>query len=125
MTPFGSVLLLSSALALTACASITSREEAGGAARAGLQDIPAAWAAAQESVGDVQVGWIDPFQDETLPTAHFFDHVTGTDEIGPGVLGLHGLFACGKYEHPSCAPRAVRQTDRPANHLVCMPGVNA
>ncbi len=66
MTPFRAVLWLSSALALTACASITSREEAGGAARASLQDIPAAWAAAQESVGDVQVGWIDPFQDETL-----------------------------------------------------------
>ncbi len=66
MTLLKSALLLGGALAMTACASITSREEAAGSARGSLPKIPAAWAAAQESVGDVEVGWIASFDDETL-----------------------------------------------------------
>ena len=66
MTHLRAVVLLSGVVALTACASVTSREEAGGAARASLGDMPAAWAAAQASVGDVQVGWADKFQDKLL-----------------------------------------------------------
>ncbi len=54
------------ALSLGACASITSREEAGAAARASLPETPEAWAAAQEKLGDVEVGWIAAFNDPTL-----------------------------------------------------------
>ena len=54
------------ALMLTACASITSREEAGAAARASLPDAPDAWASIQQSVGDVEVGWIESFNDPVL-----------------------------------------------------------
>jgi NodT family efflux transporter outer membrane factor (OMF) lipoprotein len=65
---FRSRLLLAGAAALSvsACASITSREEAAGAARASLPETPEAWAAAQEDVGDVEVGWIAAFNDPVL-----------------------------------------------------------
>lgn len=66
MNTLRSMLLISSAIALASCASITSREEAGNAARADLGDVPKVWAAAQEAVGDVEVGWIASFEDETL-----------------------------------------------------------
>ena len=59
-------LLFSSVIAMAACASITSREEAGAAARASLPDVAETWASAQESVGDVKVGWVDAIGDETL-----------------------------------------------------------
>ncbi len=61
-----SLLAGAAAISLSACANITSREEAGEAARASLPDVPRVWATAQETVGDVQVGWISTFQDETL-----------------------------------------------------------
>ncbi len=64
--PMKFILLIAGASALAACASITSREEAGAAARADLPDIPETWAAAQDAVGDVEVGWIAAFEDETL-----------------------------------------------------------
>ena len=51
---------------LTAC-SISSREEATTAARASLPEAPEVWAAAEATVGDVEVGWIDALEDETLP----------------------------------------------------------
>ncbi len=59
-------LLAASTVMLTACASITSREESSAAARQSLPAVPKAWAAAQASVGDVEVGWIDALGDETL-----------------------------------------------------------
>lgn len=59
-------LLCGSAFALASCASITSREEAGSAARASLPDVAEVWASAQESVGEVQVGWLNTIGDETL-----------------------------------------------------------
>ena len=60
------LLVSTSSIALVACASITSREEAGAAARASLPETPAIWATAQETVGDVQVGWIETIGDATL-----------------------------------------------------------
>lgn len=66
MNFFKVILLSGSAIALSSCASITSREEAGAAAQASLPQIPKAWATAQEKIGDVQVGWIDQLGDETL-----------------------------------------------------------
>ena len=51
---------------LAGCASITSRDDAAAAARETLPQTPAAWAAAQEAVGDVEVGWIDQVGDEKL-----------------------------------------------------------
>ncbi len=66
MTLFRAVLLLCGTCVLAACTAVTSREEAGGVVRASLPDMPAAWATAQDAVGDVQVDWINPFRDETL-----------------------------------------------------------
>ncbi len=60
------LLVSAAALSVSACASITSREEAAGAARAGLPETPQAWATAQENVGDVEVGWIAAFNDPVL-----------------------------------------------------------
>ncbi len=60
------ILAGAAALSLAACASITSREEAGAAARASLPETPKAWAAAQEKLGDVEVGWIASFEDAVL-----------------------------------------------------------
>lgn len=67
MSRLKSALLTSVAVfSITACASITSREEAGEAARASLPETPKAWAMAQETVGDVKVGWIESFDDPIL-----------------------------------------------------------
>lgn len=66
MKSFRTILIVTSAAALTACASITSSEESSATARESLPDVPRAWAAAQESVGDVEVGWIEALGDETL-----------------------------------------------------------
>ena len=55
-------ILLGLALLLTACASPTSRKEA----RSSVPEAPDVWAAAQDAVGDVRVGWIDAIEDETL-----------------------------------------------------------
>ena len=51
---------------LSGCASITTQEQAGAAARASLPETPEAWATAQENVGDVEVGWIDRIGDDNL-----------------------------------------------------------
>ncbi len=59
-------ILAGAALSLVACASITSREEAGAAARASIPETPKAWAAAQQALGDVEVGWIAAFNDPVL-----------------------------------------------------------
>ena len=66
--PPGGLLALSlgGALLLTACVSPTSRKEATAAARFSLPEVRDVWAAAQDAVGEVQVGWIDAFGDETL-----------------------------------------------------------
>lgn len=53
-------------LSFVSCASTATREEVEQAARASLPDIPDAWTAAQETIGDVEVHWIAGFQDETL-----------------------------------------------------------
>ncbi|MEM9495024.1 MAG: efflux transporter outer membrane subunit [Pseudomonadota bacterium] len=67
MSTFKSAFVIFAAgLSLTACASITTREEAGAAARASLPETPKAWAIAQEAVGDVEVGWIASFDDPVL-----------------------------------------------------------
>ncbi len=58
-------LALASVLLLTAC-SISSREEATTAARSSLPETQDVWAAAEAAVGDVQVGWIETLDDETL-----------------------------------------------------------
>ncbi len=63
MKPF----LLSCALvSLAACATITSPETAGQAARDSLPDAPNAWAMAGERVGPVQAGWIAQLEDPVL-----------------------------------------------------------
>ena len=60
-------LLLSASVAvLASCASITSREEAGLAARNSLPTVPEGWATVQTNIGEVEVGWIDAIGDETL-----------------------------------------------------------
>ena len=67
MSVFKTGLFLgASVLMLAGCASITSREEAGAAARASLPETPKEWAAAQAKVGDVEVGWIASFKDPVL-----------------------------------------------------------
>lgn len=53
-------------LSVTACASITSPEIAGQAARADLPDTPNAWAIASERIGPVEAGWIDQLGDPIL-----------------------------------------------------------
>ena len=63
-----SILCSAAALSLAACANITSREEAGAAARASLPETPEAWATAQGQVDDVKVGWIARFNDPVLST---------------------------------------------------------
>lgn len=60
------VFLVSSMGALAGCASITSRGDATAAARGSLPATPAAWATAQDTVGDVEVGWIDRIGDAKL-----------------------------------------------------------
>ncbi|MEM9179230.1 MAG: efflux transporter outer membrane subunit [Pseudomonadota bacterium] len=63
MKPF----LLSCALvSLAACATITTPETAGQAARDSLPDAPNAWAMAGERVGPVQAGWIAQLEDPVL-----------------------------------------------------------
>lgn len=59
-------LMLVGALLLTACASPTSRKEATTSARSSLPEVRDVWAAAQDAVGEVQVGWIDALEDKTL-----------------------------------------------------------
>jgi NodT family efflux transporter outer membrane factor (OMF) lipoprotein len=65
-------LTLAGALLLTGCASSRKdattgvRKDATIAARSSVPDVPDVWAAAQEAVGDVQVGWVAALQDETL-----------------------------------------------------------
>lgn len=59
-------IVTGAALLLAACASATSREDAGAAARASLPQTPQAWASAQEKLGDVEVGWIASFNDPVL-----------------------------------------------------------
>ena len=59
-------LLLGCVLLLTACSTPTSRKEATTAARSSIPEVPDVWAAAQDTVGEVQVGWIAAFRDETL-----------------------------------------------------------
>ena len=66
MTRIKLVLLTPTLGVLAGCASITSQEEAGAAARASLPETPAVWATAQETVGDVEVGWIDRIGDAKL-----------------------------------------------------------
>ncbi len=66
MGKFKGGLYIVAALSVTACANITSREEAGAAARASLPETPKAWAAAQRAVGDVEVGWVAAFNDPVL-----------------------------------------------------------
>ena len=60
------ILLSGGAIALASCASVTSREEAGAAARENLPEVAGVWASAQESVGDVEIGWLNVIGDETL-----------------------------------------------------------
>ncbi|MEM9706454.1 MAG: efflux transporter outer membrane subunit [Pseudomonadota bacterium] len=59
-------LLFGSFALMSACASITTRDEAGGAAKSSLPETPRAWAMAQEKIGNVEVGWIASFNDPTL-----------------------------------------------------------
>ena len=66
MSVYKTILLMGAAFSLSACASITSREEAGVEARSSLPETPEVWAAAQEKVGDVEVGWIASFNDPVL-----------------------------------------------------------
>ncbi len=65
MMPRRFLLCLCGAFALTACASLTSRDEVGETAR---REAPApdAWVMAQQAVGDVRVGWIDALRDAVL-----------------------------------------------------------
>ncbi|MEO0713698.1 MAG: efflux transporter outer membrane subunit [Pseudomonadota bacterium] len=51
---------------LTGCASITLPDVAGRAARAATSEAPNIWASASETVGDVNVGWIDALDDPVL-----------------------------------------------------------
>ena len=55
-------------IVLGGCASITSRDEASSAARSSLPAAPSVWSAAQENVGDVEVGWVDRIGDDALST---------------------------------------------------------
>lgn len=67
MSTFKNAILVSlSALSLTACASIASMNEAGSAARNSLPQTPDNWRAAQDSVGDVEIGWVAAFNDPVL-----------------------------------------------------------
>lgn len=67
MSTFRNAILVSlGALSLTACASVASMEEAGAAARASLPQTPDSWRAAQDSVGDVEIGWVAAFNDPVL-----------------------------------------------------------
>lgn len=59
-------LILSASIAVTGCASITTTEEAATVARESLPDLPPAWKMAQDTLGDVQVGWISSFNDPVL-----------------------------------------------------------
>lgn len=63
---FAKFAMAAAAVMAAGCASITSREEAGAAARASLPETPKAWAAAQQKLGDVEVGWIASFGDPVL-----------------------------------------------------------
>jgi len=67
MSVFRNTLLYSAAaLSLGACASVASIEEAGAGARDSAPQTPGAWRSVQESVGDVEVGWIASFSDPVL-----------------------------------------------------------
>ncbi|MEM7220975.1 MAG: efflux transporter outer membrane subunit [Pseudomonadota bacterium] len=63
---FAAALVTTLVIALVGCASITTRDEAASTARGAVPDAPFDWAAVQQSVGDVQVGWIDAFNDPLL-----------------------------------------------------------
>jgi NodT family efflux transporter outer membrane factor (OMF) lipoprotein len=52
--------------ALCACASITTPEQAGQAARNSMPDAPNAWAMAGERVGEVEAGWLEDLNDPVL-----------------------------------------------------------
>lgn len=60
-------LLALAALGLGGCVSFSDTgREAQARADAGLPPVPERWAAARANVGEVQVGWIDAFQDPIL-----------------------------------------------------------
>ena len=51
------------AIALTACANITSPDVARDKARGSVSDIPNAWSMASERVGPVEAGWLTKLDD--------------------------------------------------------------
>ena len=51
---------------LAGCVSATTREDAAIASRDAVPAAPFDWTSVQQSVGDVQVGWIDAFNDPLL-----------------------------------------------------------
>lgn len=51
---------------LGACASITSPDDAGSVARKSGPDAPDTWESTTETIGDVEVGWIDALGDPVL-----------------------------------------------------------
>ncbi|MEM7452700.1 MAG: TolC family protein, partial [Pseudomonadota bacterium] len=58
--------LLACTAALTACAPFAQKPDLPELTRPALPELPPAWQVAQESVGDVQVGWIAAFDDPVL-----------------------------------------------------------
>ena len=58
--------LLACTAALTACMPFAQKPDLPELTRPALPELPPAWQVAQQSVGDVQVGWIAAFDDPVL-----------------------------------------------------------
>ena len=63
---FRASLIASGLVALSACATAPVQQEAEEAASASLPTAPTDWAMIQETVGDVELGWVESFDDQTL-----------------------------------------------------------
>jgi len=60
------VVCLVPILLVVGCATPNSRDEAGAATKNSVPEVPFDWQALQQSIGDVQVGWIAAFDDPLL-----------------------------------------------------------
>lgn len=61
-----SLLAITSLIALTACATVSGHEEARSIAAQQIADVPTHWTSGAETVGPVQDGWVDAFEDPVL-----------------------------------------------------------
>jgi outer membrane protein TolC len=62
----GASIIVSCLVAITGCSLTSTKQEISSAVTAERPETPSTWTAVQESVGEVQIGWIEAIGDEVL-----------------------------------------------------------